>query len=353
VAFSTFPAGFAEDSLIHVTDLVAEARALADDMLFPAATQVDLSGVVPRSHFDALAAAGLYGVAAPVADGGPGLGLPELVAVIEALAGGCLSTAFTWLQHHALVAGLAGTSNAGLRAKYLPALVAGDLRAGVAYTGVIPTPPRVRAESVEGGYRFDGEAPFVSGWGGIDLLQLSGRDGDTVVSAVVEPVIGPGLKARPLALTAAQGTATVQLDLDGYFVPTERVFDEQPYAGFVAGKTFASRLSGCLAVGLAERCARLLVNAGEEETAEALRAEQQLIRTRLDAALTDPPALPAARAAASGLAYRSAGALATAAGSRAILAGSPAARFVREATFLLVAASRPDIRAELLGLTLR
>ncbi|WP_091621539.1 acyl-CoA dehydrogenase family protein [Amycolatopsis saalfeldensis] len=336
-----------------MTDLVAEARALADDLLFPAAAEVDRTGVVPRSHFDALAAAGLYGVAAPAAAGGPGLSLAELVAVIEALASGCLSTTFTWIQHHALVVGLAGTSNAGLRAKYLPALISGDLRAGVAYTGVIPTPPRVRAEPVDGGYRFDGEAPFVSGWGGIDLLQLSGRDGDTVVSVVVEPVPDPSVTAHPLDLTAAQGTATVRLDLDGYFVPADRVFAEQPYAEFVGSKTFASRLSGCVALGLAERCARLLVDAGEDQAAEALRAEQQLVRTRLDAALTDPPALPAARAAASDLAYRSAGALAAATGSRAILGGSHAARLVREATFVLVAATRPDIRAELIGLTLR
>lgn len=340
-------------SLILVTDLVARARALADDLLFPAATEVDRTGVVPRSHFDALAAAGLYGVAAPAAAGGPGLALSELVAVIEALAGGCLSTTFTWIQHHALVVGLAGTSNAGLRAKYLSGLIAGDLRAGVAYTGVIPTPPRVRVKPVDGGYRFDGEAPFVSGWGGIDLLQLSGRDGDTVVSVVVEPVAEPSLIARPLELTAAQGTATVQLDLDGYFVPAERVFAQQSYADFVGSKTFASRLSGCVALGLAERCARLLVDAGEDQAAETLRAEQDLVRTRLDAALTDPPTLPAARAAASDLAYRSAGALAAATGSRAILSGSHAARLVREATFVLVAASRPDIRAELIGLALR
>jgi alkylation response protein AidB-like acyl-CoA dehydrogenase len=336
-----------------VTDLVTQARALADDVLFPAATEVDRTGVVPRSHFDALAAAGLYGLAAPAEAGGPGASLPELVGVIEALAGGCLSTAFTWLQHHGLVFGLAGTSNAGLRAKYLSALVAGDLRAGVAYAGVIPTPPRVCAEPVDGGYRFHGEAPFVSGWGGIDLLQLSGRDGETVVHTVVEPVDGPGLTAHPLALTAAQGTATVRLELDGYFVPTEQVLAEVPYADFVKSNTFASRLNGCAPLGLAERCARLLVDAGEQESADALRAEQHLIRTRLDAALTDPPTLPAARAAASDLAYRSAGALIAATGSRAVLTGSHAARLVREATFLLVAGSRPEIRADLLGLALR
>ncbi|MDT8910256.1 acyl-CoA dehydrogenase family protein [Amycolatopsis sp. PS_44_ISF1] len=336
-----------------MTDLVARARSLADEVLFPAAAEVDRTGVVPRSHFDALAAAGFYGLAAPAEAGGAGAALPELVGVIETLAGGCLSTTFTWIQHHGLVVGLAGTANAGLRSKYLSALVAGDLRAGVAYAGVIPTPPRVRAEAVEGGYRFYGDAPFVSGWGGIDLLQLSGRAGETVVHTVVDPVEGAGLTAHPLALIAAQGTSTVRLGLDGYFVPAEQVLAEVPHADFVRANTFASRLNGCAPLGLAERCARLIEEAGEPETAGALRVEQDLIRTRLDAALTDPPSLPPARAAAGDLAYRSAGALTAATGSRAVLTGSAAARLVREAAFLLVAGSRPEIRAGLLGLASR
>ncbi|MER6877434.1 acyl-CoA dehydrogenase family protein [Amycolatopsis sp. NPDC000673] len=48
-----------------MADLVSRARALADDLLFPAAAEVDRQGVVPRSHFDALAEEGFYGLAAP------------------------------------------------------------------------------------------------------------------------------------------------------------------------------------------------------------------------------------------------------------------------------------------------
>ncbi|MBB4687000.1 acyl-CoA dehydrogenase family protein [Amycolatopsis jiangsuensis] len=334
-------------------DLVARARALADDLLFPAAAEVDERGVVPRSHFDALAAEGLYGLAAPAEAGGPGLAFTEMVQVLETITGGCLSTGFTWLQHHGLVAGLAGSDRAGLRERYLPDLISGALRGGSAYAGVIPTPPRVRARKVNGGYRFDGDAPFVSGWGTIDLLQLSGRDGDTVVNAVVAARPGNGVAAQPLRLVAAQGTATVRLTLDDYFVPDEQVFSEVEYAQFVSGNTFASRFNGCAPLGLAERCARLIEDSGQAETAATLRAEQDGIRKRLDAGLADPATLPSARAAGSDLAYRSAGALAVATGSRAVLTGGHAGRLIREATFLLVAASRPEIRDELLALACR
>jgi hypothetical protein len=331
-----------------MTDLVTRARTIADDVLFPAAAGVDAKGEVPRSHFDLLADEGFYGLADPAA----GVALPDLVAILEALAGGCLSTTFTWLQHHGLVAGLAAAESP-LRERYLPALVRGELRAGVAYAGVIPTPPRMRATRVEGGYAFTGVAPFVSGWGLIDLLQLSGRDGDTVVNAVVEPVAGARLEVRRLDLVAAQGTSTVGLALDDYFVPEERVFSEVPYAAFVTGNTFASRLNGCAPLGLAERAARLIEATGRADVAAALRTEQAEVRAALDAGLADPAGLAAARAAGAELAYRSAGALVAAVGSRSVLAGEHAQRLVREATFLLVAASRPEIKEGLLERAVR
>ncbi|OXM52406.1 acyl-CoA dehydrogenase, partial [Amycolatopsis alba DSM 44262] len=64
----------------------------------------------------------------------------------------------------------------------------------------------------------------------------------------------------------------------------------------------------------------------------------------------DPPSLPAARAAGAELAFRAAGALVAASGSTSVLAGRHPQRLVREATFLLVAASRPEIKSGLLEL---
>lgn len=43
--------------------VIAAATAIAEDVLAPAAAEVDRS-LVPRSHLDRLAAAGLYGLAA-------------------------------------------------------------------------------------------------------------------------------------------------------------------------------------------------------------------------------------------------------------------------------------------------
>jgi hypothetical protein len=75
------------------------------------------------------------------------------------------------------------------------------------------------------------------------------------------------------------------------------------------------------------------------------------VRAQLDRAddTDDEKALADARAAASALAWSAAARLTVATGARAVLAGDPAGRAVREAAFLLVFGSRPPIRAALRG----
>lgn len=159
--------------------LVDAAYRLADDLLFPDAAEVDRTGEVPDSHWAALADAGLFGVAAPASVGGPGLDFTQAIEIIEVLTSGCLSTAFTWLQHHGVVIALANTTNDALREEILADAIAGRVQAGVAYAGAVPTPPRMRATRTADGWSLSGYAPFVSGWGYIDILQISARDVET------------------------------------------------------------------------------------------------------------------------------------------------------------------------------
>ncbi|NED64751.1 acyl-CoA dehydrogenase family protein, partial [Streptomyces sp. SID10244] len=53
------------------TRLVEDAYRLADELLFPAAPEVDRTGVIPAGHWHAVADAGLFGIAAPEESGGP------------------------------------------------------------------------------------------------------------------------------------------------------------------------------------------------------------------------------------------------------------------------------------------
>ena len=127
-------------------DILAAARRLAADVLFPDAIRVDGLDAVPVAQLDALAAEGLYGASVSRQAGGLGLDLLTTCAVTEELASGCLATTFVWLQHRGLVMTLAAeTTPAGLRDQWLEPACQGKVRGGVALFGLIPGPPLLRA----------------------------------------------------------------------------------------------------------------------------------------------------------------------------------------------------------------
>lgn len=337
--------------------MVERAHTIAEEVLFPAALDVDAQAIIPSSHFGLLAAQGFYGLAGDPERGGIEVDFPSFVNILETLSGGCLTTTFTWIQHHSVVRGLTATANSDLREKYLDAALRGELRGAVAFAGAIPQPPRLWATATDGGWLLSGEAPFVTGWGLVDVLQISARDTapragqstGTIVSGLVDAQAGAGITVEPLHMVAAQGSNTVRLRFADYVLPAQMVIGEVSHHDFLANQHLSMRRSGCLAMGVAGRCVRMIGEVGQPRVAELLLAEQAVIRDRLDAGLGDPATLPAARAAASELAYRCAGALVVAVGSSGILARQHAQRLVREATFTLVTAGRPEIKDNLLN----
>lgn len=335
-----------------MTELLERVQVLADEVLFPAALEVDRTGVVPADHWARMADDGLYGLAGPPDLGGPGLDLPSIVTVLETMAGGCLSTTFTWIQHHGLVMSLGMSSNAELRDRLLPDLMAGRTRAGVAFAGVIPDPPRVQAVRDGDGWRFSGEAPFVSGWGVIDVLQVSAGDIETgdVLAGVIDATEQPGIASVVRhRLVAADATNTVSIRFEDLVVPDEAIVSRVPRRDFLANQIFGARLNGTLPLGLVGRCARLLAEAGQAEAAVALEAQRDQVRARLDAGLADIDVMVAGRADGAQLAVRAGATLVAAGGGPSLDADSHAQRLAREAVFTLVAASRAELKRELVA----
>jgi alkylation response protein AidB-like acyl-CoA dehydrogenase len=323
---------------------VLAARELAERVLFPAAAAVDRADSVPVSHFEALAAAGLYGLVGPAEYGGLGASRAEVAAVAEALASGCLTTTLVWGQHHAAVFQLSRGVNAELRERWLRPLCTGEARAGVLLAGLLPGPPRVRATAVDDGWRLDGEAPWASGWGLVDVFAVAARTPDDEVVWFVLAAGTQGLSAERAPLSALHASRTVRVVLDGVAAPSTALTARFPYAAWAALDAAGLRTNGSLPLGLTSRCCELM-------GPSAFDAELVAARAALDAA--GPDELPAARAAAAALAHRAAGALVVHAGSGAILSGQHPERLAREAAVLLVFASRPAIRDHLTGLLSR
>jgi alkylation response protein AidB-like acyl-CoA dehydrogenase len=325
-------------------DVLEVVRGLADDLLFPDATRVDGLDALPVAHLDALAAAGLFGAPVAVQAGGLGLDLRAYCAVTEELASGCLATTFVWLQHRGLVMTLAAEGTpAGLRDRWLGPACRGQVRGGIALSGLIPGPPLLRARPVGGGWQLDGEAPWATGWGLIDLLLVVARGpDDTIVTLIMNAAAQPGLTVTRQRLAAVNASVTVRLGFDHVLVPAELCASQVPFNPAEGLRPDRLRINGSLALGLAGRCARMLGPGPLDDEIAACRE-------RLDDALADgPAAIAEARAVASELAVRAAAALAVRDGSRSAQADQPVQRLAREAMFLLVFGSRPTIKSALL-----
>jgi alkylation response protein AidB-like acyl-CoA dehydrogenase len=318
-----------------MTGPVAGARAIAEELLFPAAAATDRADAVPVANLNALADAGLYGINAPRALGGAEADWVTLCTVIETLAGACLTTTFVWAQHLSTVPAVAASSTLAGRDGWLRALCTGERRTGV----LLPGP--LRARRTDGGWLFDGTAPWVSGWGRVDFVHAAASaPGGDVVWALLDARESEYARARRRTLVAINASVTVQLELRGLFVPDDRVTTTRRGARRGGPDTYVLRAQGAYPLGIAARCSRLLGTGPLDGQLE--RCREAVVRAR-------PSAVPAARAAASELAVRAAAALAVATGSRAVLPDSHAQRLAREALFLLVYGGRPALRDALLA----
>ncbi len=214
-------------------DIVARARALADDLLFPGAGGIDATGAVPTAVLDALAAEGLYGLVGPVTHGGLGASGPVVHAVTEALAGGDLSATFIWLQHLTVPAMVAGSP---LADAWLADLCAGRVRAGIALLAATrPQPVAITARREGDRFVLDGGVPWVTGWDHVDVVLVAARDEHDVVHfLLVDAVAGPTLEAVPQQLVAVQASSTVELRVHGHEVPAARLVRSVPLAEWQA-----------------------------------------------------------------------------------------------------------------------
>ncbi len=304
------------------------------------ASDVDRADAIPREHFDRLAAMGLFGAFAPVDMGGLEFSLAELCDCVELLASACLASTFVWIQHFRLLAAALDPSAPAIVADIRQEIVRGQVRGGVALTGLQPGPARLTATPTPEGWTLDGEAPWVSGWGIVDYLVVAARGpDDTVVTFLLDAKDQPGLTVTRRHLAALDASATVKLTFAALSVPSDHVLGHVPYDP-TRELPEGLRVNGSLALGVVRRCCAVIGPSGLDD--ELLDA-----RATLDGANAETMAL--ARARACELAVRASSALAVHQGSSSVLAASIAERTGREAQVLLTFGSRPAIRQSLLA----
>ena len=314
------------------------------DRLSRDAAAVDESSSIPSTHLEALAAAGLYGAFAPKDLGGLELGFAEACDVVEQLAAACLTTTFVWLQHFRLLSALLDPATPENLRLMLPSVIGGQVKGGVSLGGLLPGPPRLMAQASDDGWLLNGEAPWVSGWGIVDELVVTAREGTgSVASFVLDATLCEGLSVTPVRLSAMNASSTVTVTFRQVRVSRDRYVGSQPYAPGTE-RPEGLRVNGSLSLGVARRCCEVI-------GPSVLDDELRRARDDLDRAGADD--IHEARARASALAVRGAHVLAVSTGSRAAISGDLAERTTREVSLLLVFASRPAIKTALLDQMLR
>lgn len=341
------------------TSPVLLAERLADELLRPSAERVDVEGV-PRSHLDALARAGLLGLAGPPAYGGGGAPPRVVREVVEVLAGADLATWFVLTQHAMPLAVLAGSDNEPLRERLLGPLCTGEVLAGVAVAHLRrPGPPAVLATRVEGGWQLDGHVGWMTSWGLCDVVLLCGlsADGQAVMTLVPARDGGGLTSSAPMRLAAMQATSTVTFDLDAFFVADVDIAAVRPYDDWLAADRAKTADTSASLFGLQAEVVRRLAQVAERRgddtaarLAEDLADEAMGLRSQAYALIDHVPPLEqvedrlAIRAHALELGIRSASALVVATGGSAMELSAPAQRHLREAAFLLVQAQTGPVR---------
>jgi alkylation response protein AidB-like acyl-CoA dehydrogenase len=334
------------DTVSAMTDWVQQAQTLTDQVLRPAAAEVDTSGKIPPSHFSALRDRGFYGLAFATKDP-----VNTLADVGEILISGCLATAFVWAQHHGTLLRMMMSRNNTLKARYLADLRSGAVTAGVSGSGYAnPDNPVIVATETDDGYTITGQAPFVTGWGLVDTIGVTAYDtrAQKTVTFLMDATDGRGVHAKRICLSAADASNTVELTFNGYEVPHASVIHVRKArrGGLSIADHAILRINGSLALGVARACLTEADRIGHP--CPQLWETHTTIRTALNNAATGDGDIYNARAQASQFAVTAATYVATAAGSRSVTRGEPTERLVREAAFSAVCTTTPEIKSRIL-----
>ena len=333
--------------------MVRAAADLAENLLAPQAAAVD-AGQVPRSHLDALAAAGLFGISAPARVGGSALPAPVVRRIAEILAGADAATWLVHAQHHTPVRVLA---ESGSHDTLLADLAAGRTVAGIAFSHLRRWPHRpVTATRTAAGWRLDGTAPWYSGWGLNDVALVFGASaGAEVVAGLVEARPSAHLRpSAPLRLAALGSTSTVRLSLDGLVIPDGDLVAVQPYPRWRAADRGPSVNPSPAVFGIAATALRLLgERAGEPAAGQAAaRIGEQLAAVRAEAYRLIDEEGPGEqverrlelRSRAHLLMIQATSALVVACAGGGMSMEAPAQRLAREAMFMLIQAQTAEAR---------
>jgi alkylation response protein AidB-like acyl-CoA dehydrogenase len=205
------------------------------DTIAPQANQLDGDPALLAAAMDWLGDRGWLAMKVPPVWGGRGASELEYGQFREALARCSGALAFLQAQHQSAAALIAKGENEDLKQTYLPAIVQGKTRLGIAFSHLRRPQPPIAARAVAGGWELTGTAPWVTGLGHFTEAVLAapivGADRVVFCLVPIAPTEHPTGRIQPgplMGLGAMNSTQTAAVTFDRWFVPTDYTVGTKP-----------------------------------------------------------------------------------------------------------------------------
>jgi alkylation response protein AidB-like acyl-CoA dehydrogenase len=320
------------------------------------AVDLDCSGRWPAEQ---MRLCGEYGVYEWFLDrqwGGQGWDEEQAVRGYLALSSACLTTTFILTQRTGACRRIAGCENRALQERLLPGLASGELFATVGISHLTTSrrhlgKPVLTATAIPGGFRLDGNSPWVTGGAAADVIVIAAtlvEDGLATDRQLLVAVRKdcPGLRvSEPLPLVGVTASGTGPVPLDGVEVTSDWVIagprPDVMSSGIGAGT--GGYETSTLAIGVAQASLDFLADEATRRAdlnapLDALRQEHRMLRDDLLAVVRGegPCTKESIRQRSNSLVLRASQAALAAAKGSGYIVGHPAGRWCREALFFLV-----------------
>ena len=214
------------------TALVAQAAALAREMITPNAARWERERRIGHEALAAAVALGLTRLQVPAAAGGLDASFSCKAQVAEALAAGDFGFTMSWINTHNVAAKLARDAAPALAARYLPDLIAARRLGCTALTepgaGSDFASITTRATRVGAGWRIDGAKAWITNAAEADVIVLyaqtePGSGGRGIAGFLVDGRRAGFVRESAFALGGQHAIGTGGFRLEGYLASDEEL----------------------------------------------------------------------------------------------------------------------------------
>ena len=270
----------------EMNDKLQQIKSFLRLQIAPQANQLDRHPEALKAALTQMGDRSWLGLKAPVKLGGTGLSEPEYRQLQIAMARTSGALTFLQTQHQSAVAKLAQSGNQVLQQEFFPQVVRGDRLIGVGFSHLRRSgTPVMQAQEQRMGYLLSGKVPWVTGYDIFTHFILGatlddGRELYTVLPLhnCIQPEGGEINVDRPMDLLAVTATNTVSVNLDRWFLESDRVVSINP-AGAIHASSRRNILNhGFFALGCALAGLDIVQAIADKKQLEFLKESQRALQ---------------------------------------------------------------------------